>query len=368
MPKNILILYTSYGTGHYMAAQAIAEHLAAKFPEANIKVLDPLTFSRPFINRIFAWTGRLVATRFRHFRSKLYKRKMYRDYFKPSRFMNFCTKFFWTHKLQKFLVDFYPDFIISTQVGPTGLIAAHKHLFHAPLISVFTDYGVHRYYTVCHNLVDLFFVPTAEIQQQMINLGIPESKLRVTGIPVRAAFLQSSRTKKCPSEGLPVFLFVCGGGQGYINAFEYFKQLLDLSYPCSYIFVAGHNCRLLKKAERLAKHAQTMGQVLGFVNDLDELMQQSSLVFGKPGGLLTSEALSLGAPFCALSPIPGQESLNAKFLVDHYFGFAPANIAEFQSLLKRLETNEIDLNSYRKTIHDNFHKFSFPDEVLNKIN
>lgn len=353
-----------------MAAQAIAEHLAAKYPDSSIKVFDPLTFSRPLVNLIFARTGRLVATRFRHFRGKLYKRKMYRNYFKPSRFMNFCTKFFWTKKLQKFLVDFNPDLVISTQVGPTGLIAAHKHLFHAPLISVFTDYGVHRYYTVCHDLVDLFFVPEPEVQQQMISLGIPESKLRVTGIPVRAAFLQPSHTEKQPrsSEDLPVFVFVCGGGQGYINAFEYFKQLLKSNYPCSYVFIAGHNRRLFKKAERLAKHTQIAGQVLGFVDNLDELMRQSSLIFGKPGGLLTSEALSLGVPFCALSPIPGQESLNAKFLVDRHFGFAPANIAEFQSFLEQLETGKIDLNSYRKTIHDNFHKFSFPDDILNNIN
>lgn len=364
MPKNILILYTNYGTGHYMAARAIAEHLAAKFPEANIEILDPLTFSRPFANRIFARTGRLVATRFRRFRGKLYKRKMYRNYFKPSHFMNFCTRFFWTKKLQKFLVNFNPDLIISTQVGPTGLIAAHKYLFHAPLISVFTDYGVHRYYTVCHDLIDLFFVPMPEVQWQMISLGIPGSKLRVTGIPVRTAFLQSPHSKERQSERLPVVLFVCGGGQGYTNAFEYFKQLLKSNHSCSYIFIAGRNHRLFKKAERLAKQSRVVGKVLGFVDNLDELMRQSFLVFGKPGGLLTSEALSLGIPFCALSPIPGQESLNAKFLVDYHFGFAPANIAEFRSLLEQLETGKINLSSYRQSIHDNFHKFSFPDKII----
>ena len=203
----------------------------------------------------------------------------------------------------------------------------------------------------------------------MISLGIPESKLRVTGIPVRAAFLQLSRAEEQShsSENLPVFLFVCGGGQGYTNAFEYFKQLLKVNYPCSYIFIAGHNRRLFKKAEQLANHSQVAGQVLGFVDNLDELMRRSFLVFGKPGGLITSEALSLGVPFCALSPIPGQESLNAKFLIDHHFGFAPADITEFQSLLERLQTNKIDLSSYRKAIHDHFQKFSFPDDILSVL-
>lgn len=202
------------------------------------------------------------------------------------------------------------------------------------------------------------------IRQQMIDLGILESKLRVTGIPVRSAFLQSPRSEEHLSEDLPTFLFVCGGGQGYINAFEYFKQLLKLNYPCSYIFIAGHNRRLFRKAKRLSERVQTTGQVLGFVDDLDKIMRKSSLVFGKPGGLLTSEALNLGVPFCALSPIPGQESLNAKFLADHYFGLAPTNVAEFQSFLEHLETHKNDLNSYRQSIHDNFHKFSFPDSIF----
>ena len=63
--KNILILYTNYGTGHYMAANAIYEYIKDNYPDYNVLVFDPLSFSRPLINKLFAKTGKIVATKFR---------------------------------------------------------------------------------------------------------------------------------------------------------------------------------------------------------------------------------------------------------------------------------------------------------------
>ena len=188
MKKNILVLYTNYGTGHYMAAKAIEELINNKYKNYNVMVLDPLSYSRPLINKLFARIGKIVATKFRKFRGKLYKKKMYKNYLKNSWFFMFCTKLFWTRKLKQKLLDFNPDLIISTQVGPTGLIAAHKDMFNAKLVSVFTDYGLHRMYTVAHEYIDIFCVPNNEIKDMMIELGINKNKIKLTGIPVRLAF------------------------------------------------------------------------------------------------------------------------------------------------------------------------------------
>ena len=54
MKKNVLVLYTNYGTGHYMAAKAIEELIYSKYKNCNVLVMDPLTYSRPLINKIFA--------------------------------------------------------------------------------------------------------------------------------------------------------------------------------------------------------------------------------------------------------------------------------------------------------------------------
>lgn len=366
MRKNILILYTNYGTGHYMAAKAINEYIQDIYPEYNVLMFDPLSFSRPIINKIFAKTGNIVATKFRRFRGSLYKEKMYKDYLKNSFYFKFCIKLFWTKKLENKLLEFNPNIIISTQVGPTGLVGWYKDLFDAKLISVFTDYGIHRMYTVSHEYVDLYCVPTNEIKRQMIDIGIDENKLVVTGIPVRAGFLDR---EKCNEREIvakykldidkPVFLFVCGGGLGLANAFKYFVELLKFDYDFSYIFVSGSNERLYKKALEVSKKSNKTGVVLGYVKEMDELIGESDLVFGKPGGILTSESLNLGIPICAIEAIPGQETNNALFISNNKFGFYISNIDEFVDFLNKLKNGSIVLSNYKRNIDNKFNKFKF---------
>jgi len=57
--------------------------------------------------------------------------------------------------------------------------------------------------------------------------------------------------------------------------------------------------------------------VLGFVTNMHEWMSIADLIVTKPGGLTTSEALALGKPLFILNPIPGQETANSDFLLEH---------------------------------------------------
>lgn len=371
MQKNILILYTNYGTGHYIAAKGIEEYLIDSYPKYKIKMFDPLSYSRPLINKLFAKTGQIVATRFRKFRGKLYDKQMYRNFLKKPWYFKIFTKFFWTKKLEKKLTEFNPDIIISTQVGPTGLIAANKNLFDAKLISVFTDYGVHRMYTITHKDIDIYCVPDKNIKNQMIDLGIDKNKMEVTGIPVRSQIINQKYNKKefikkyNLEKDNPIFLFMCGGGLGYDNAFKYFQELLASEYEFSYIFISGKNKKLFKKAQIIANKYDKNGKVLGYVKNIGEFISCSDIVLGKPGGIITSESLNIGTPICSIEPIPGQEIYNAWFITDNRFGFYITNKKEFQIFLNKLKNKEIKLEDYKKNITKNFFKFSFIN--INKL-
>ena len=369
MQKNILILYTNYGTGHFIAAKGIEEHLKKTYPKYNVELFDPLSYSRPFINKIFAKTGQIVATRFRKFRRILYNNQMYRNYLKTPWYFNIFTKLFWNEKIKNKLLEFNPDIIISTQVGPTGLITSHKELFHAKLIAVYTDYGVHRMYTITHKDIDIYCVPDKSVKDKMIEIGINKNKIKVTGIPVRSQIIYQDN--KCTKEDIikryrllknkPIFLFICGGGLGYDNAFVYFEKLLQSNYPLSYIFISGKNKKLYKKAEKIASKYKKKGQILGYVDKIDELMRNSDVIIGKPGGIVTTEALNLGIPMCAIEPIPGQENYNAQFILNNDFGFYIKDLKEFGRFLDKLNSQEINLNDYKENIKENFSKFSFID-------
>ncbi len=353
MNKKILILYTNYGTGHYMAAKAIAESLNGR---AEVLLLDPLTYSRPIINNLFRFVGRIFSTKLRINRDKLYREKMYKNYLKESKFAVFCAKLFWTKKLQKKIKDFNPDLIVSTQVGPTGLIATHKKEFKAKLISVFTDYGLHRWYVFPHNHIDMFCVSSEDIRKDMIKLGIEENKIKVTGIPVVREFIINSFDKEQTfnkyklDKNKPLLLFVVGGGLGYTNGLSYFKAALKLKEDFSYIFVSGSNKKLYDSTLNFIKEYNKDGIVLGYVDNMAELLNASDLVIGKPGGILTSEAIAMKKPFCAIEPIPGQEVKNAQFLVDNNFGFFPVDQNEFASIIKKIIKNKDILNNCKNNI------------------
>ena len=367
MKKNILILYTNYGTGHYIAAKGIEDYLHKHYPEYNVEMFDPLSYSRPTLNKLFAKTGQIVATRFRTFRGKLYEKQMYRNYLKKPWYFNVFTNIFWNKKLSKKLTGFNPDVIISTQVGPTGIIASHKELFDAKLIVVFTDYGVHRMYTITHQDVDIYCVPNNDIKEQMIDIGINKNKIEITGIPVRSQILDKKNSKSKDEiitkhhllKNKPIFLFMCGGGLGYDNAFGYFKELLQSEYEFSYLFISGANKKLFKKAKNLASNYNKTGQILGYVKNIGELIRSSDIIFGKPGGIITTESLNIGTPICAIEPIPGQEIYNAEFISNNQFGFYITNPQQFDILLKQLKNKAIDLKEYKKNIDKNFFKFSF---------
>lgn len=132
----MLIIYTNYGTGHYKAALAIQEYIKANYRNMEVSLMDPLTYGRPIINRLFANTGKIMATKLRSLRRKIYDGKMYRNYFKRSWFYDFCIKLFFTKKVRKEITRIDPDIIISTQVGPTGIIAKNRKLFKAKLICI----------------------------------------------------------------------------------------------------------------------------------------------------------------------------------------------------------------------------------------
>src|SRR5205807_396100 len=77
-------------------------------------------------------------------------------------------------------------------------------------------------------------------------------------------------------------------------------------------------------------------KVLGFTDQIDELMACADIVMSKPGGLTTSEVLARGAAMVIVNPIPGQESRNSDFLLENGAAIKINNIATLPMKLTQL--------------------------------
>ncbi len=83
--------------------------------------------------------------------------------------------------------------------------------------------------------------------------------------------------------------------------------------------VAGENAELKADLEKKCRETPMPHKVhvLGFTDQIDELIAAADLVISKPGGLTTSEVLARGAAMVIVNPIPGQESRNSDYLLEN---------------------------------------------------
>jgi processive 1,2-diacylglycerol beta-glucosyltransferase len=109
-------------------------------------------------------------------------------------------------------------------------------------------------------------------------------------------------------------LLVLSGGFGMGPVGEIVGEVDKVESPFQIIVVTGRNEELRRELAAADRRHPT--QVLGFANNMHELMALSDLVISKPGGLTSSEALALGKPLFILNPIPGQEAANSDFLLE----------------------------------------------------
>jgi processive 1,2-diacylglycerol beta-glucosyltransferase len=167
--------------------------------------------------------------------------------------------------------------------------------------------------------VDLYCVAAEAIRASLTARGADASRVAVTGIPIAPRYSESyprPRMRKLLAlrHDLPVLL-VLGGGFGLGPVAEILAVLEQVSQPLQVLVVCGRNDELRAQlATRDFRHAT---RVLGFVDYMHQLMAAADVVLSKPGGLTTSEALALGRPLFILNPIPGQESANSDFLLEH---------------------------------------------------
>ena len=163
-----------------------------------------------------------------------------------------------------------------------------------------------------------FLVASNQTKEDLIKDGISKEKIEITGIPVDLKF-SVKHDKKLIEKNMHLIdkqlrVLVMGGGFG-VGPFEYLlKNLAVLKDELSLVFICGYNQGLLDKLKVLSQELDFKVNLLGYADNVDELMQVSDLIITKAGGITLSESLVSGLPAIVINPIPGQEEGNAGYL------------------------------------------------------
>ncbi len=321
--RKVLVFYSSYGGGHLSAAKSVENHIKQYYPEIEIKLVDCIEYINKHLNKLLADSYNEAAKKAPFAWKTAYH--LANDGL-TSKAVTTSNKLF-SIKLNTLLQDFKPDLIISTHPFGTQMCGVLKKRgkIDCPLATILTDFHIHGQWLVFHEYCDYFFVSNHQMKNDMIEYGVNEKKIHVSGIPVSERFKEHfDRAQICQEFNLnpdeQVVLFFAGGefGLGNKTTILILKSLIRLFSKLQVIAIAGKNPKMKKKFEELVKNTDSEERikVLDYTTKVPELMSISSFIITKPGGLTSTESLTAHLPMVIINPIPGQEEENATFLVE----------------------------------------------------
>ena len=354
--KKILILYGSYGGGHLSAANSIANHYKANYPDIEIKVIDCIEYINKYINKISTEAYKEIAKK-----APWIWKRMYNDSKSgPIAFLSSTTFKALSLKLISLFNEEKPDLIISTQPFASQMVAylKEKEKINYRLATIMTDFHIHPQWLVCYKQNDYFFVANNQMKRDMVALGVDFRKIIVTGIPVSEKF--SEKLEKDPiydyfgfSKNKKTILFFAGGefGLGRNKTFMLLKAIIRLFPDVQVLALSGKNKKMREKFEELVNTTNSSDRIkiLDYTDKVPELMHIADLVITKPGGLTVSEALASNIPLVLINPIPGQEEENAEFLTNNNVAVLIKDEDNISRILKFLFKDKESFNAMIKS-------------------
>ena len=213
-----------------------------------------------------------------------------------------------------------------------------------PLVTVVTDptYGFWKGWAC--NDVHLYLCATEEARQQLIDYGIAPERIKVSGMPVHPKFdfpdEQAARAarRELGLDPEKFTVFVNAGWEGGGNIPRIFRELVRGELDMQAIFLAGRNEELKSEAELLAAGAKFPIKVIGYSEQVEELMRAANVMISKLGGLTTFEALSCRLPIIAdgtTEPMP-QEAGTVNLIVKRGAGVLLRHASDVVPTVRRM--------------------------------
>ncbi len=199
---------------------------------------------------------------------------------------------------------------------------------------------------------DLTVVPAREVYQRAIERGVPPERLRLLGHPIHPRFEDVSGTKAeirkklgLPETGTIALLMAGGEGGGKLlpTTMGLAKSGLDFHL----VVVTGRNAALRQKLEELAPSLAVPMTVLGFRNDVPELMRAADLLVTKAGPGTIAEASVAEVPVVVYDYVPGQERGNLDYVRTNGIGVVALTTAEVVQSVRRIVHSQERLTKMR---------------------
>lgn len=343
VPK-ILIISSDTGGGHRSAAAAIMAGVQKFFEGQSyaVRVVRAIEDSHSITEklvRLYNWLLRnrqswmkylyWVVNRFRPETREFFQRRC----------IGYCSEAFerWCPHV---VVSVHP----MTQHIFARILKELKLADRIPLVSVVTDpsYGFWKGWA-CDD-VSLYLVASDEAKRQLVDYGIPEERIKISGMPVHPKFVypgeEAARAARRALQLDPekFTVFVNAGWEGGGNVPQIFRELVRGKLDVQAIFLSGKNDELKCEAESLAAEAKFPVRVIGYSEHVEQLMAAANVMISKLGGLTTFEAFACRVPIIAdtITPPMPQEAGTASLITKRGAGILLERASDIVPVIRRM--------------------------------
>lgn len=334
--KKLLILYASYGDGHIQVSQALKEQIEQSEEAYEAVLVDLFAEAYPFLNSI---------TKYIYIKSYTLFPKLYGFSYYITKEMRNDTLFSsWFHSwgmssLKEIIRREKPYAVVNTFPMLAMPELRRKTGVAVPIFNVITDYALHRRWI--HPLIDRYYVAADDLKAEMEAAGVPGDRIVASGIPLKSRFQPLKRSLELYAKyGLDYAkqtVLIMAGSYGVLQGLAHVCAKLSALPAVQLMVVCGKNESLY--AELKKSVASDNVHVVGFMQNMHELMSISDTMVTKPGGITLTESVQCELPVVLLRPVPGQELENANYFASHGAAFVAQTDEQLTAYIQSLLTD-----------------------------
>ncbi|MCQ6274891.1 UDP-glucuronosyltransferase [Bacillus sp. V3B] len=369
LTKSILFLpFLQIPSGHHQVANALIDEVLRIHPQIRCHKVDILAYSYGKIELLVSKIYLKWIQAFPEMYNSIYQNSVYKDIEQHKRYRLY--EFLFIYFMKRLIQEKKPDLIVCTHALPAYMLnyLKEKNELRVPIINVYTDYFIHRFWGVKH--IDFHFVPSYQMKNFLNEKGIDDKRIFITGIPIHSKISKQKKPAPVPSSQSISSVLISGGNLGVGAIDDLIQKIAEVKSPHQIHFyvLCGKNRKLYEKLKRMNKSHIIPFPYINCREEMNTLYEQMDGILTKPGGVTISESLFKRKPIFIYDALPGQEEINLKQLKDLGLVFH-LNKGEVYEQLYSILQNQNELKRYQNRVA-NFHSrlhTKEPSELIAEI-
>ena len=300
---KILLLSCNTGGGHNSCARYIQDELVSNGIECDFKNYFEIVHlsKKDFSNKIYVNS---LGKRGGIFN---YAYKIGDEYDKTNLTSPvYLVNKLYSSRLYRFIVNNSYDLVICPHLFPAHAMTAINKKHKVPFIFVDTDY---EYHPLTHEILADYYIIPKELEGTFIARGVDKNKLVSLGIPISTNYVKTAKNIRKDLKVDKKMVLILLGSMGFGNIESVIGGLLNIK-DTTFFIVCGKNQKLY---DTLKKYECNNMRILGFTNNVNDLIKSADIVVSKPGGLSTTEIATFRKGLIHMFPIPGVETTNTLY-------------------------------------------------------